>query len=71
MVLSVDEGSPAEQAGIRRGDIITEFDGKTIEDYNLLNESISYSKPGQTVTVKLYRSGKYYETDLKIASNGK
>lgn len=71
VVLSVDEGSPAEQAGIRRGDIITEFDGKTIEDYNLLNESISYSKPGDTVTVKLYRSGKYYETDLKIASNGK
>ncbi len=71
VVLSVDEDSPADKAGIRRGDIITEFDGKTIEDYNLLNESISYSKPGDTVTVKLYRSGKYYETDLKIASNGK
>lgn len=71
VVLSVDEGSPADEAGIRRGDIITEFDGTLIEDYTIFNEAVSYAEPGKTVTVKLYRSGKYYSTDLKVASNSK
>ena len=70
VVLSVDEGSPAAQAGIRRGDIITEYDGTAIEDYSILNECISYSEPGSTVAVKIYRSGKYFSAKLKVASNG-
>lgn len=69
VVLSVAEGSPANEAGIEKGDIITEFDGKVITDYNALENKINESTPGDTVTVKLYRSGKYYTTKLKIGSN--
>lgn len=69
VVLSVDENGPAESAGIRRGDIITEFDGKTVESAELLEEMIGECEPGNSVRVKIYRSGRYYSTDIKVISN--
>lgn len=69
VVQSVDSGSPAEKAGLQRGDIITEFAGKTVSSYSLLEELIGESEPGSTVSVKLYRSGRYHTTDLTIGSN--
>ena len=69
VVSSVAEGSPAEKAGIARGDIITEFSGTAISEYNVLNQLLHDSEPGQTVTVKLYRSGRYYSTEITIGSD--
>jgi hypothetical protein len=59
----VTEGSPAEKAGLRAGDIIIRFDGKrvgSIEDYM---EYLSSRKPGDTVEVIIQRDGK--EESLK------
>lgn len=69
VVLSVDEGSPAYEAGIRKGDIITEFAGVKILEYTYLEEAISGCKPKDTVTVKIYRSGKNYSAKLTVGSN--
>ena len=69
VVLSVDEEGPAEEAGIRRGDIITEFNGKAVESATLLKEMISECESGQTIKVKIYRSGRYYSTDIEVVSN--
>jgi len=70
VVLNVDEGSTAEQAGIRRGDIITEFDGKKITDFTLYNDYLKDCETNSSVEIKIYRSGRYYSAKLKIASNG-
>ncbi len=69
VVQSVDNGSPAESAGIKRGDIITEFNEKKITSISALEEMIRESKLGSKIEVKFYRSGKYYNTKLQIASN--
>lgn len=69
VVLSVADGSPAETAGIRRGDIITEYDGKKITEYKVLEKLLEESKPGENVSVKLYRSGRYYSTTITVGSN--
>lgn len=69
VVNSVASGSPAENSGIRRGDIITEFNGVTITNYTQLSDVIKDCKVGSTVTVKLYRSGKYYSASLKVEAN--
>ena len=69
VVLSVVDGSPADEAGIRRGDIITEFAGVEIGDYSQFPAALNDCTVGDTVTVKLYRSGRYYTTDLTISSN--
>jgi hypothetical protein len=66
----VSEGSPAEKAGIKGGDVIVKFDGKevvTIEDFM---EGLSRKKPGDVVEIVVLRDGK--ETPLKatLATRG-
>lgn len=69
VVLSVYDGSPAYEAGLRKGDIITEFDGKTVSDYNALGSLMNQCEPDQRINVKLYRSGRYYTTTITVGSN--
>ncbi len=69
VILSVADGSPAYQSGLRKGDIITEFNGETIEDYQKLNNAFENIKPNQKVALKIYRNGKYYSTDITVGSN--
>lgn len=52
-------GSPAEKAGIKRGDIITKVDGKKIgNDANTLANLINNKKVGNTMTVTIWRDDK-------------
>lgn len=69
VVYSVAVDSPADEAGITKGDIITKFDGKEITHYNLLGEYLAECKPGDTVSMTVYRSGKYYNGTVTIGSN--
>ncbi len=69
VVQSVVSDSPAEKAGIKRGDIIVEFGGTSISSYQTLASAINDRSPGDTVTVKFYRSGKYYSTSITISAN--
>lgn len=69
VVLSVDDGSPAQEAGLRRGDIITEFNKTEISEYTVLKQLLKDCDPGDKVDVKIYRSGRYYTTTIKVGSN--
>ncbi len=69
VVLSVYDGSPAYEAGIRKGDIITEFNDKAISDYTVLEKLMNNCQPDQKVNVKIYRSGRNYTTTLTVGSN--
>ena len=69
VVKNVVEGGPADTAGIKNGDIITEFGGTAVSDYNGLNSLIAECKPGDTVSVKYYRAGKSYTTAITVGSN--
>lgn len=68
-VKSVVSGGPAASAGIRAGDIITEFDGKKINEYTDFIDVLESCTPGTKVTVKGYRNGKNYTTTVTIGSN--
>ncbi len=69
VVLSVAEGSPAYNSGIRRGDIITEFNSKEIKEYTMLEELLSQCTVGEKVDAKIYRNGNTYTTKITIGSN--
>lgn len=69
VVQSVVEGSPAADAGLRRSDIITEFAGTTVSSYTTLNSAISQCSPGETVSVKVYRGGRYYTAEVTLGTN--
>lgn len=57
LIVEVTEGGPAEKAGIQAGDIITEFNGKTVMDMDSLSELVKDTKIGQTVSVHIIRNG--------------
>ncbi len=69
VVLSVADGSPAYQAGIRKGDIITSFNSSKIKEYTMFDSLLSECKPNQKVEVEIYRNGKTYSTTITIGSN--
>ena len=69
VVLSVVNGGPAYEAGIRKGDIITECNGTKISDYNVLEDIFEKCKPDESLKIKLYRSGRTYQTTIKVGSN--
>jgi hypothetical protein len=60
----VSEGSPAEKAGLKGGDIIVKFDGKVVANIEDYMEGLSRRKPGDTVEVVVKREGQ--ETSLKV-----
>jgi serine protease Do len=57
LVADVTEGGPAEEAGIRRGDVITSFDGKQIEEMRDLPFIVATTPVGKKVTVAVIRDG--------------
>ncbi len=69
VVSSVASGSPADSAGIKRGDIITEFNGVNISEYTVLGDALYDCESGDTVAVTVYRAGKYYTVDIKLTSD--
>lgn len=67
-VYSVVEGSPAEKAGIKKGDIITKLDGITISSRSELFSRMEYYKAGETidVVVKTAQGGEYVENTFSV-----
>jgi serine protease Do len=49
---------PAAKAGIRRGDVILEFQGTSIKDADHLQSLVAARDPGSSATVKIVRDGK-------------
>jgi serine protease Do len=66
LVGDVSPNSPAERAGIQKGDIIMDVNGKPVSDPNQLRMSISMMQPGTTVKVKVLRDGKPAQFDVKL-----
>ena len=67
MVSKVEPGSPAEEAGIARGDVITEFNGKPVADQRELSRIVAMTAVGQKVKVVGIRDGKRKEFTVTIA----
>jgi serine protease Do len=54
----VIEGSPAEKAGLQRGDVIVEFEGKKVEEPNQLRNMVANTPLGKEVKVTIIRENK-------------
>lgn len=66
-VLRVLENSPAEKAGFKVGDVVIEFDGKTIRRSSDLPLAVGNTPIGKKVKVKIVRDGKHVSLTVKIA----
>ena len=74
-VISVEAGSPAEEAGLVAGDIITAIDGQSITTQEELNSLLEQYSPGDTITLTVYRQsvrgdGQELSMELTFAEAG-
>ena len=67
-VRTVEEGSPAQSAGVLAGDIICEMDGTSVDTYEDLQGVLQYFAPGSSTTLTVMRQmdGAYTEVELEI-----
>ncbi|MBI3995976.1 MAG: Do family serine endopeptidase [Nitrospirae bacterium] len=66
LISDVFENSPAARAGLERGDVIIEFDGKKIVQMRTLPAIVSETPIGKTVTLKAVRNGEERTVTVKI-----
>jgi 2-alkenal reductase len=60
--------SPAEQAGLQPGDIITSIDGHRIDAGASLDDVLSEFKPGETLTLEVLRGGQTTQLELTLGT---
>jgi membrane-associated protease RseP (regulator of RpoE activity) len=65
-VIRVSSGSPAEEAGFRDGDVITEVDGKEVTTAQELADAIRAHEPGDEVTITYTRDGGSTEAKVRL-----
>lgn len=63
IISSIGEGSAAEKAGLKRGDVIVSFNGQPVQDTNSLRNRVADAGPGKTAEVVVVRDG----SEKKIA----
>lgn len=68
-VADVVNGSPADEAGLRKGDVITAVEDRVIEDSVSLTAAIREHAVGSTVALKVLRGGNEQTVDVKIGEN--
>jgi Do/DeqQ family serine protease len=58
LVSTVDAGSPAEKAGLKQGDVITQYNGREVTDNNQLRNAVANTTPGSKVPITVLRNGR-------------
>ena len=66
LVNDIAPNGPAERGGMKRGDVITRFDGVEITSMETLPKQVASIKPGKSVKVEVIREGKNKVLDIKI-----
>jgi len=68
LVGDVSPGSPAEKAGLKGGDVITQFNGQPILDASQLKLRVAESAPGSTAQLGISRNGENKTFDVTLGS---
>lgn len=68
-VNGVTQDSPADKAGIKKGDVITKIDGEQVDTATSLITSIRNHKVGDKVMLTILRDGKEQEVEVELASD--
>lgn len=66
LISSVEKGGPAEKAGVRPSDVILKFDGKAVNSSVDLPRIVALTKPGNKVSVQLWRKGSTLDVSLQV-----
>jgi serine protease Do len=62
----VQPGSPAERAGIRKGDVVRKIGGRAADSWTRVNNAVIFSMPGSSVDIDIVRDGKPQTVSARI-----
>jgi S1-C subfamily serine protease len=68
LIQTVQSGSPAEQAGLKAGDVITAIDGNAVASPEQLAAQVFAHQPGDQITVTYTRSGSSAQATAKLGT---
>lgn len=68
LIAAVQPGSPAEQAGLRQGDVVIGMDGHPVNDPRDLARSVASGQAGKVVKVSVQRDGTTQTVDVRLGS---
>ncbi len=66
LVTQVEKGSPADQAGLKAGDVVTAMNGKPITSYDDFRNAIAVMTPGTKVQLSVVRDGKVSDVGVTL-----
>jgi S1-C subfamily serine protease len=64
LVIGVEEGSPADRAGLEEGDLLVALDGKDLDGVDSLHKTLTGDRVGRAATLTVLRSGDRLAFDL-------
>ena len=68
LVAQVGEGSPAEDAGIKTGDVILDVNGKKMEDVRAVSRTVADLQPDSDAEIVVWRDGREKTIDVEIGT---
>lgn len=68
VISNVEQGDPADRAGIKVGDVVTAINGQSVADQNQFRLRVSRSAPGSTLKFTVVREGKSQEIPVTLAT---
>ena len=71
LVIHVENGAPAEKAGVLLGDVLFEVGGKTVEHVDAIQDSLSTAKIGDVLQVKVIRAGEIKPVSITLGERAR
>lgn len=68
-ITEVSDASAAQEAGLKKGDVVTKFDGKKVTKMSELQEAISQHSPGDKVSLAYTRDKKNYTVNVTMRNS--
>ena len=68
LISDISPGSPAEKAGLKRGDVVVEFDGEPIKEFTSLSKLVGMKAPGTSSKITVLRDGKRKEISVVLGN---
>jgi serine protease DegQ len=71
LIAGVLEGGPADKAGMKPGDVLTQVNGQAVNDLVTLLNSIAQTSPGDEAKINLLRKGKPMTLKVQVGKRPK